>query len=135
MVGEHAGDIHQSVAAVPASIGHRRASPMSGGGQLQRAGLLGSIVERASEALATRAQRAHALDVVLDREIEHSASPLDALHDRIGVTDRELLRRTLQTPVERVLADDPLVDHGRRSGREAWFGRVGDMHFIGLREP
>ena len=47
---------------------------MSGGGEPQRAGLLGSIVERAREALATR----------------------------------ELLRRTLQTPVERRLGE-----HGR----------------------
>ena len=39
----------------------RRALPLSGGSdELQGAGLLGSVVERAGEALAARAQRAQA---------------------------------------------------------------------------
>ncbi|HTA34379.1 MAG TPA: hypothetical protein VK721_13240 [Solirubrobacteraceae bacterium] len=29
-------------------------------------------------------------------------------------------------------AREALVDHAHQSGREAWFGRAGDMHFVGL---
>ncbi len=68
MVGQDAGDVHQSFAEGPASIGHPPGSATSrGGDELQRAGLLGPIVERASEALAAGAQRAQPVPVLHDR--------------------------------------------------------------------
>ena len=54
--------------------------------------------------------------VVVDREFEHAARFVDASADLLGVADRELLPSALETPVERVLADDPhrrgRGDHG-----------------------
>jgi hypothetical protein len=43
--------------------------------------------------------------VVVDGQIEDSACLVDALRDRFGVADRELLPRVGETPVERVLAE------------------------------
>jgi hypothetical protein len=52
MVGEYPGDVHQSVAEGPAGMDTPPGLAIScRRDELQRAGLLGSIVERASEAL------------------------------------------------------------------------------------
>jgi hypothetical protein len=43
--------------------------------------------------------------VVVDREIQHPASLMDALRHRFGMANRELLLRTAETPIEGVLTE------------------------------
>ena len=58
------GRLRQAAAGIGRPPGHTLSR---GCDELQRAGLLGSIVERASEALAARAQRAQPVAVLHDR--------------------------------------------------------------------
>jgi hypothetical protein len=58
IVGEYAGDFHRSAPSGPGELGRPPGPTLScSRDELQGAGLLGSIVEHAGEALAPRAQR------------------------------------------------------------------------------